>query len=216
MKKGCPSYYPIFLNTHGKKCVVVGGGQVALRKVKALLDAGAKVEVISPDICLEMASLVENKGILIEKRLFQTGDIEGAMVVVAATDNNHVNLEVAREAMKKGILVNVVDDPDNSDFIAPSYFRRGDLTVAVSTAGRSPALAKKIRMKLEDSIGDEYAALALLINEVRTEIKNRGIKLNGEDWQEAMDSDLLIDLLKKNDREQARNLLLNNLKSLQK
>ncbi len=216
MKRDSSSYYPVFLNIRGKKCVVVGGGQVALRKVKALLDYGADVRVISPDLCPELNRLAEAEEISVGKRLFQLGDLEGALITVAATDEHSINIEVAKEARGKGVLVNVVDDPDNSDFIVPSCLRRGDITVAVSTAGRSPALARKIRSRLEKDLDNEYAALALLIDEVRMEVKSQGIKVNGEDWQKALDLDLLIDLLKKNDRERARNLLLDNLIAPQK
>lgn len=211
MKKASPSYYPAFLNIRGKKCVVIGGGQVALRKVKALLDYGAKVKVISPEICPELIRQAEIEEISVEKRLFHPGDLEGVLITVAATDDNSINLEVAKEARRKSVLVNVVDDPANCDFIVPSYFRRGDITVAVSTAGRSPALARKIRTRLEEDIGDEYSALALMIYDVRTEIKSRGIKVSAENWQKALDLDLLIDLLKKNDRTKARILLLDKL-----
>lgn len=212
MKKNSSAYYPLFLNIRGKKCVVVGGGQVALRKVKALLEAGADVKVISPHLCPELIKLADTEEISVEKRPFLSADLEGSLISVAATDDNSINLKVAKEAKGKGILVNVVDDPNNSDFIVPSYFRRGDITIAVSTAGRSPALARKIRLKLEDDFEDEYATLAVLIEEVRIEIRRQGIKVNGEDWQKALDLDLLINLLKKNEKEQAKNLLLNNLK----
>jgi siroheme synthase-like protein len=216
MRMTKPSYYPIFLNISGKKCVVVGGGQVALRKVKALLDAGADVRVISPDLCPELNRLAEAGEIAVEKKAFQPGDLEGALIAVAATDDDSINLEVAKESRGKGVLVNVTDDLGNSDFIVPSCLRRGDITIAVSTAGRSPALARKIRTRLEENLAGEYAALALLIDEVRMEIKSQGIKVNGEDWQKALDVDLLISLLKKGDREQAKNLLLSNLKALRR
>jgi siroheme synthase-like protein len=216
MKSNSLSYYPVFLDIRRKKCVVVGGGRVALRKVMALLDAGADVKVISPDLCPGLSRLVETKRVAVAKRPFQPGDLEGALITVAATDNDRINLEVAEEAHEKGILVNVVDNPFESDFIVPSCLRRGDVTVAVSTAGRSPALARKIRLTLEKELDDEYGALALMIDDVRQEIRSQGVKLNGNDWQRALDLDLLIGLLKKNDKEQARSVLLGNLKSLKR
>jgi siroheme synthase-like protein len=216
MKSNSLSYYPVFLDIRRKKCVVVGGGRVALRKVMALLDAGADVKVISPDLCPGLRRLVETKRVAVAKRPFQPGDLEGALITVAATDNDRINLEVAEEAHEKGILVNVVDNPFESDFIVPSCLRRGDVTVAVSTAGRSPALARKIRLTLEKELDDEYGALALMIDDVRQEIRSQGVKLNGNDWQRALDLDLLIGLLKKNDKEQARSVLLGNLKSLKR
>ncbi len=216
MKREPSSYYPIFLNVSGKKCVVVGGGQVALRKVEALLDHAANVVLISPDLCSELDKLAKNGGIDVLRRRYQPGDLRGASVVVAATDDRHINLEVAKEAKKTGVLVNVVDDPNNSDFIVPSCICRGDVTIAISTAGRSPALARKIRTRLEKDIGDEYAALALLIDEVRAEVKSQGIKVSGDDWQQALDLDLMIDLLKKGDGGKAKAVLLSSIKALQK
>lgn len=211
-----PSYYPIFLNISDKRCVVVGGGQVALRKVRALLDHGACVEVISPELCLELNTLAETGEIAVQRKLYQPGDLKGALIVIAATDEHGANLEVVKEASSTGILVNVVDDPHNSDFIVPSCLRRGNITVAVSTAGKSPALARKLRTRLEKDLEEEYAALAVLVDDVRKEVKRQGMKLNGDDWQKALDLDLLIGLLKKGDRERARNLLLDKLKAIQK
>src|SRR4030042_6758501 len=216
MKREPSSYYPIFLNVSGKRCVVVGGGQVVLRKVGALLAQGANVEVISPDICPELKKLAETAEIAVQVKIYQPGDLKRALIVIAATDDHGINLEVAKEAKMTGIPVNVVDDPGNSDFIVPSCLRRGDVAVAISTSGRSPALARKIRARLEKDLGEEYATLALLVDEVRMEVKSQGIKVNGDDWQKALDLDLLIDLLKKGDSEKARTLLLNNLKALQK
>lgn len=216
MKREPSSYYPIFLKVSGKKCVVVGGGQVALRKVGALLDHRANVEVISHDLCSELNKMAENREISVIRRHYQAGDLQGAFIAIAATDDHHTNLEVVKEAKETAALVNVVDDPDNCDFIVPSCISRGDVTIAISTAGRSPSLARKIRIRLEKDFGDEYATLALLIDEVRLEVKRQGIEINGDDWQEALDLDSMIDLLKKSDREKAKAVLLDNLKALQK
>jgi siroheme synthase-like protein len=120
------------------------------------------------------------------------------------------------EARGSAVLVNVVDDAGNSDFIVPSYLRRGDVTIAVSTGGKSPALARKIRSRLEKELGDEYALLACLIGEARDEVRQQGINLDGDSWQEAIDLDLLIDLLRKGERERAKATLLSNLKTKQR
>ncbi len=207
-------YYPLFLNIRGRRCVVVGGGQVALRKVTTLLEHGAGVNVISPDLCAELGQLAEKGKIAVLAREYRAGDLEGAVIAIAATDEPNTNLAVAQEARARAVLVNVVDDAGSSDFIAPAYMRRGDVTIAVSTGGRSPALARKIRSRLEKDFGDEYAALALLIDTVRAEIKRLGIKVSGDDWQEALDLDSMIDLLKKGDSEKARAVLRDNLKAL--
>jgi len=210
------AYYPIFLKISRKKCVVVGGGRVALRKVRALLEYGANVEVISPDPCPELNKLGETGEIKVLRRRYQAGDLQGALIAIAATDNSALNQQVIKEAKGKAVLVNVVDDLENSDFIVPSYVRRGALTIAVSTAGRSPALARKIRTKLEKELGDEYASLVRLIGEVRAEVRRQGIKVTGDDWQEALDLDLMIDLLKRGDDQKAKAVLLDNLKARQK
>jgi len=218
MKKGdeLPTYYPIFLNISGKKCVVAGGGQVALRKVRTLLEHGASVEVISPDLCSELSQLAESGEVRVVQRSYRVGDLQDAVIAIAATNESNTNLEVVKEARRKAVLVNVVDDPESSDFIVPSYMRRGDVAIAISTAGRSPALARKIRTRLEKDFGDEYASLALLIDEVRTEVKRQGIKVNGDAWQEALDLDLLSDLLRRGNNEKAKAILLSNLKARQK
>jgi precorrin-2 dehydrogenase/sirohydrochlorin ferrochelatase len=211
MKKTSHEFYPLFLKIKGKKCVVVGGGQVARRKVKALLEHGASVEVISPEPCLELAKLAETGEIKLRKRGYQSGDLRGAFLAVAAADSRALNRQVAKEAQKKAVLVNVADAPQNSDFIFPSYLHRGALTVAVSTGGVSPALARKIRTGLEKEIGAEYASLVRLVGEVRTELKRRKIKITGDDWQEALDLDFIIALLKKGDEEKAKAVLLENI-----
>ena len=210
------AYYPMFLNISGKRCVVVGGGRVALRKVRALLEHGASVEVISPDLCPELVELVERGQIRTSCRHYQPGDLQKALIAIAATDNSDINQQVVKEARSEAVLVNVADDLENSDFIVPSCVRRGSMTIAVSTAGRSPALARKIRARLENEFGDEYASLVHLIGEVRAEVKRQGIKVNGDDWQKAIDLDLMIELLKRGDVEKAKAILLGNLKARQK
>ena len=209
-----PVYYPIMLNLQGKKCVVVGGGTVALRKVKMLLDCGADVTVVSPKPHLGMAKLSEKKAIRLIHRNYKGGDLMGATLAVASTDVREINRTVAHEAKKSGILVNVVDDSRLSSFILPSFFRRGNLTIVVSSAGTSPALARKIRTKLEKSFGEEYAILLSLISEVRSALKERRIMhVDGEAWQEALDLDTLISLVQTGQREKAKTLLLSKLEA---
>lgn len=205
-------YYPVFLNISGRRCIVVGGGQVARRKVGTLLEHGANITVISPELCPELDQLAENGEIEVRQQGYREGDLAGAFVVIAATDDGAINQLVVREARERGILINVVDDADNSDFIAPSVVRRGDITIAISTAGRSPALARKLRTKVEEDFSDEYASLVNLVGEVRTEVRQRGIPVDNERWQEALDLDLLIGLLRQGEAGKAKSMLLNNLK----
>ncbi len=209
-----PRYYPIFLNIRGKRCVVVGGGAVALRKVNILLEHEASVKVISPELCPELSQLAKSRAIQVLQRNYNGGDLQGAFIAIAATDDGEINNKVAEEARVKGVLVNVVDDSEHSDFIVPSQFRRGDITIAVSTAGKSPALARKIRTRLEKDFGAEYASLALLVDEVRSELKRQGIKINGHSWQEAIDLDVLIELLRTGQSKKAKATLLVNLERL--
>ncbi|MFC2066068.1 bifunctional precorrin-2 dehydrogenase/sirohydrochlorin ferrochelatase [Chloroflexota bacterium] len=211
-KKDTRTYYPVSLNIGGRKCVVVGGGEVALRKVKVLFEHGADVEVISPDLCAELVEFAENRKINIRHHAYKTRDLAGVFLAVAATDDGKINQQVAKEARSKTILVNVVDDVENSDFIVPSYLRRDGLTIAVSTSGHSPALARKIRTRLEQEITDQYGTLTSLVAEVRSEIKREGIKIKDDRWQEALDLDLLLELLKQGEREKAKAILLSKLK----
>jgi len=207
-KASSPSYYPVFLDIAGKRCAVIGGGQVALRKVQTLLEYKAKVEVISPELCPELAAIEE---ISVRNRQYQPGDLKGAFLAIVATDNHEINHRIAREARSQGILVNVVDDAEYCDFILPSLVRRGDMTIAVSTAGRSPALARKLRTRLEQDFGEEYAALIVLVDEVRRELKQQGITVDSEIWQDALELDLLIGLVKLGQTEKARALLMEGL-----
>ncbi len=212
MKKGQGiPYYPIFLNIKGKKCTVVGGGRVALRKVRVLLEYGADVELISPNLCPELAKLAGNGEMRALTREYQQGDLENTFVVIVATDNGEINQRVVAEARRRAVLVNVVDDAENSDFIVPSHLRRGEIIIAVSTSGKSPALARKIRFKLEKDLGDEYALLAGLVSEVRAEMKRQKIKIDSDGWQEALDLDQLLGFLRKGEKERAKAALLGNL-----
>ena len=207
-------YYPVFLNISGRKCVVVGGGQVAWPKVKGLLEFGANVEVISPDICSELSELAEAGEINVLPRKYHASDLQGAFAAIVATSNGDINQEVVKEARRVGVLINVVDDAGHSDFIVPSHLQRGNITIAISTAGSSPALARKIRTRLEQDLDEEYASLSLLVEEVRGELKQQGVKVNSDVWQKALDLELLIDLIKKGNKEQAKAALFDNLKAI--
>lgn len=145
----------MFLDLSGRRCVVIGGGKVAGRKARKLLQARAEVVVISPETEPE----IESVAVEVHRRPYREGDLEGAYLAFAATDVREVNAAVAREAKERGIPVNVADKPAEGDFAVPSTLRRGRLQVAVSTGGASPALARKIRLKLEESFGPEWAGI---------------------------------------------------------
>jgi precorrin-2 dehydrogenase/sirohydrochlorin ferrochelatase len=218
MKKRGPAspYYPILLNIRDKKCLIVGGGEVALRKVLMLVDYNAKVEVVSPVFCPKLNQLAKGGSVKLIHRAYKTEDLNNASLVVAATDDTEVNEKVSVEARKKGILTNVVDKPDISDFIVPSYFRQGDIIVAVSTSGKSPALARKIRGELERSLRPEYGRLAVIAEEVRGELKRLGLKVSGDDWLEVLDLNSLIELIKRGKSKETREIMLTKLKTLGK
>jgi precorrin-2 dehydrogenase/sirohydrochlorin ferrochelatase len=146
------NYYPAFLNLHGKKAVIVGGGNVAERKVLTLVKAGAAVTVISPTLTKRLLKEKERKNIHHIARNYRQGDLRGSFLVIAATDVPSVNSRIAKEAPS---LVNVVDVPKECTFIAPSVITRGPLSIAISTGGASPAFSKTIRKELEKVIGPE-------------------------------------------------------------
>ena len=204
-------YYPVFLRIHKKKCVVVGGGRVALRKVRMLLNCGGEVKVVSSTFYFNLLQLAAKKAIRLIQRDYKPGDLTGAAIVIAATDKREINRRVAEEAKRVGALVNVVDDPEPSSFILPSYFRKGGLTLAVSTGGESPALARKIRTKLQKDFGKEYAALLLLIGKIRSALKEKGIRIDAGRWQEALDLEPLIRWLQAGKPEKAKRILLGKL-----
>jgi precorrin-2 dehydrogenase/sirohydrochlorin ferrochelatase len=155
--------YPVFLDLDGKRCVVVGGGGVANRKARKLLQARARVVVISPYVRPELASMA----VEVRRRPYREGDLEGAFLAFAATNRREVNGAVAREARERGVPVNVADEPSEGDFALPSTLRRGRLQVAVSTGGASPKLAQRIRRELEDVFGYEWAGVVEELHRAR-------------------------------------------------
>ena len=205
-------YYPIFLNLSGRNCIVAGGGQIALRKVTTLMQYGADITVISPLLCKGLSALACAGKIQVRRRAYQAGDLEGAYIAIIATGNRSVNRQASLEARGNKIPVNVVDDAGLSDFIVPSIVRRGSVSVAISTAGKSPALARKLRTRLEGELAQEYEELALLIEGVRREVKKLKLKISSKRWQEAIDLDDMLFLLKHGDSEKARAILLENLR----
>lgn len=166
--------YPINLvGLANRLCLVVGGGTVAFRKVAGLLAAGAIPVVVAPEIVGELAALAERGAIRLAQRPCDMADLDGAFLVIAATDDPALNRAISEEARARGALVNVVDVPDESNFIVPAVVRRGEMNVAVSTGGASPALARRLREQLEAQFGPEYEQLVDLLAELRPEIMAR-------------------------------------------
>jgi len=186
-------YYPLFLDIAGRRCVVVGGGNVAERKVGRLLACGASVEVIGAMLTPGLAALAGEGAIVHHAADYREDRLCGAFFVIGATDSAVVNERVARDARARGIPVNIVDDPARCDFILPSVVERGDLTIAVSTGGRSPALARKLRTELEIAYGSEYATLTAILGELREKViaGGRPPAENRELFEAVVSSDIL-------------------------
>jgi len=167
-------YYPIFLDIKNKPCIVIGGGKVAERKVVSLLNAGARITVISPDVTSRLDKMAQSGKIGLIKRPYRKGDLKGALLVYATTDDKVVNTRISEEAEKKGILLNVADAPDNCNFIVPSVVERGALSIAISTGGTSPAFAKSLRMEMEERYGKEYALFLNIMAAIRQKLLTKG------------------------------------------
>jgi precorrin-2 dehydrogenase / sirohydrochlorin ferrochelatase len=160
-------FYIACLRLTGRRCVVIGGGEVGLEKVEGLLACDADVTLIAPEAHPELIQLALEGSIQWERREYESGDLDGALIAIAATDNTDLNVRVFDEAEARAMLVNVVDVPPLCNFILPAIVRTGPLAVAISTAGASPALAKRMKREIGELFGEPYANLAILLNEVR-------------------------------------------------
>lgn len=163
-------YYAVSLNLVNKKCLVVGGGRVAERKVKSLLECKAKVVVISPEVTDELKKLADEGKIDYQAREYTVEDLDEVFIAISATNCQELNRRVAGDCFARNIPINAVDDPEYCSFIVPAVVRRGDLTISISTGGKSPALAKKIRQELEQQYGNEYATLLQYLGQVREQV----------------------------------------------
>jgi precorrin-2 dehydrogenase / sirohydrochlorin ferrochelatase len=148
--------FPAFLKLQGRRCLVVGAGLIAQEKIKSLLHAGASIQVVAPAATERVQSWARAKKIRWQPRTFRSADLAGVFMVIAATSSSALHAKVYKQARRRGVLCNSVDDPDNCDFYYGAVVRRGDLQIAISTAGHSPALAQRLRKKLEKDIGVEY------------------------------------------------------------
>ena len=205
-----PTYYPAFIDVRRRRCVVIGGGGIGEEKVRKLAECGARVVVISPDVTDGVREMMDGDTVSWVQRDYQPGDLDGAFIAVAATDDNAVNRQIAEEAERRNVLLNVVDVTHLCTFIAPSVARRGDVTVAVSTGGASPALARKFREELSTSRLLEYADLAPLLSEARTALKRMGVTVDPDHWQRCITSQLL-DAVQAGRTEEAQETLMADL-----
>ena len=198
-------YYPVFLDIADKKCVVIGGGFVAARKVERLLDCGAKVCVVSPVLVPELNALKKERRIDHIEDEYTGEYLYGASLVIGATDDEKTNAAISQDAKIKGIPVNIVDDPQKCDFILPSLVERGDLTIAVGTGGASPALARRLREELEAAYGEEYATLLDIMGQLRMKMgKNAGV---GKVWFDGLMSAGLLDKIRFKDADAVKQIV---------
>jgi uroporphyrin-III C-methyltransferase / precorrin-2 dehydrogenase / sirohydrochlorin ferrochelatase len=199
------TFYPVFLQLRGRRAVVIGGGRVAEQKVLGLLAAGAHVAVVSPETTARLSSLAAAGGIELRRRPYRTGDLAGAWLAIAATEDRAVNARVWAEAAQAGIPLNAVDDLEHCSFIAPAIHRAGDITVAVSTSGKSPALAARLRERIARLIGGAEARLCALLGELRSELAARVPDAGARTalWYRIVDSDV-IEFVRRGDMDGAR------------
>lgn len=163
-------YYPVNLDIQKKNCLVVGGGPVGTRKVKTLLDCGAKVTLVSPFATEKLEKMAEDQKIIWHKRSYAASDLDGKFLVIGATDDEELNMQISRDAGKLDKLCNIADRPEVCNFILPAIVQKDDLIIAISTSGQSPAFAKKLRKELDKQFGDEYAAFLKIMGAVRKKL----------------------------------------------
>lgn len=190
------THYPVFLDLAGRLVVVIGGGVIAQGKIAGLLAAAARVRVIAPTVTNEIHTLAREGRVDYLARPYAPGDLAGADLVIGATNDRAVNAQIWQDATAAHIWVNVVDDPPHCTFIAPSVARRGDLTVAVSTGGKAPVLAVRVREQIEALLGDEHAHFLELAGRLRAPMAERhpGFEDRKRLWYEIVDSDVLAAL----------------------
>jgi siroheme synthase-like protein len=204
------SYYPIFLDLAGRRCLVVGGGAVAERKVEGLLAAGAQVTIVAPDLLESLRALVEQHSIAHVARKYEHGDLAGYALGFVATDDGATAAAVFSEARATGIWVNSADVPSCCDFILPAVIRRGELAVAISSGGASPAAVRAVREELETCLTGELAQLVQTAYEVRSTLRQRSIKASAESWSRALKGEFRL-LLRQGKTAEAKQLLLTKL-----
>lgn len=202
------SYYPVFLDLTGRRCLVVGGGDVACGKIAGLLAAGAEVTVVSPAVSVAVRSLADGGTVQLHEREYSRDDMRGVHLAVAATADREVNRRVSEDAARAGALVNVVDDPELSSYIAPAVLRQGDLTIAVSTGGGSPAYAAYVRDRIGEQLGPEYGDALVILRRVRARLREQGSRVGDRKRViRSLAEGGLVDLVRRKDRAGIEHLL---------
>ena len=199
--------YPVVVELDGRACVVIGGGAVAEGKVRGLLAAGAHVTVISPSLNDGLVVLLKAGRLVHRARPYREGDLRGFTLAFAATGDSVVNAAAAAEGRRCGVWVNAADDPVHCDFMLPSVLRRGDLAIAVSTGGRSPAIARVVREELEAHVGADYASLLAVASEVRRTLRDERVRASADAWGDALRDPAIRMLIKGGKPAEARRKL---------
>ena len=187
-------YYPVHLDIQNRKVLVVGGGSVGTRKVKTLLDCGARVTVVSPEVSRQLRELAASGDIILAERSYQSEDLTGVFVVIGATDDETLNQQISSDADRLNTLCNIADRPEVCNFILPSIVQRDDLVITISTSGQSPALAKKLRKTLENQFGEEYGTLLQLMGAIRKKLLQQAHKPEAHKplFEQLINSDLIV------------------------
>ena len=205
-----PRYYPAFIDVRGRDCVVIGGGELGEEKVEKLLECDAKVIVISSDVTPRVRTLADDGEVEWIRREYMDGDLDRAFIAIANTGDNEMDRRISKEAEERNVILNVVDVTHLCTFIAPSVARRGEVTVATSTGGASPALARTFREKLQSSRILEYADLAPVLAKARAELRRRSLRVPPDHWQACITEDLL-DTVQSGEEDRAYSSLLEGL-----
>ena len=196
------SDYPIYLNLRDKKVLLVGGGAVGRQKISGLLEAGARLQLVSPTIHADIEPAVQNGSLAWERRSYQTSDLEGAVLVIAATDDEPLQRRIAEESRARSLWVCRADHGAESDFTVPAGFRRGDLQVAISTGGCAPAVSKRVRQQLESAVGEEWGVLTRLAKAARAVVLQWPLAQRTAFWDKVA-SDEFIEIIRRDGEERA-------------
>jgi len=198
--------YPVNLLVAGRRCVVVGAGRIAARKIAALVDAGAAVHVVAPEVGDEVRRWADDGTVTLDERPFAAADLDDAWLATAATGDPAVDAEVFRAGEARRVWVNAADDPASCSFTLMSVVRRGDLVVTIGTGGRSPALAAYLKERLAADLGPEWETLLEILSEAREALRAQGRSTEDADWRRALDSGML-DLIRNGRTAEAKELL---------